>query len=29
MAKKSQWNFSMTEEIRIHYKNEKKVSYFF
>lgn len=29
MAKKPQWNFSMTEEICIHYKNEKKVSYFF
>lgn len=28
MAKKSQWNFSMTEEIYIHYKNEK-VPYFF
>lgn len=29
MAKKSQWDFSMTEEICTHYKNEKKVSYFF
>lgn len=29
MGKKSQWNFSMTEEIYIHYKNEKKVPYFF
>lgn len=29
MAKKSQWDFSMTEEICTHYKNVKKVSYFF
>lgn len=28
MAKKSQWNFSMTEEIYIQYKNEKVPYYF-